>query len=117
MKNGMYYEDDCNVWYKDNVIHRDDDLPAIKSPDGVQMWYKNGLLHRDNDLPAITCWQYMQWYRNGLVHREKGPAMIKREGPEYWFINGKDITVQVTNKNNWREWSLSDFIKFKLKFL
>lgn len=117
MKNGMYYKNDRNIWYKDNIVHRDDDLPAVVFKDGDKIWYKNGLIHRDNDLPAIVSKAGEQWFRNDLKHREKGPAVITNYGKEYWFINGKDITDQVTNKNNWREWSRSDFIKFKLKFL
>jgi hypothetical protein len=39
-----------------------------------QYWYRDGLLHRDNDLPAITLnhGMGMYWYRDGVLHRDNG---------------------------------------------
>jgi hypothetical protein len=42
---GIYY-------YRCSKLHRDDE-PAVTKFDGTKMWYKDGLLHRDNNLPAV----------------------------------------------------------------
>ena len=44
--------------------------PVIKD-NGDQYWYQNDLIHRDNDLPAIVCANGNKfWYKNGLMHQE-----------------------------------------------
>ena len=54
------------IWYKNGLIHRDNDLPAIMYISGSQYWYKNGLQHRDNDLPAVIYYDGEQkWYKDG----------------------------------------------------
>jgi antitoxin component YwqK of YwqJK toxin-antitoxin module len=40
-------------WYKNDKLHRDNDMPAMIIHNGTQEWYQNGQLHRDNDLPAV----------------------------------------------------------------
>ena len=51
--NGCVESLSVKKWYKDGVLHRDNDLPAIEFANGNKEWYQNGNLHRDNDLPAI----------------------------------------------------------------
>lgn len=46
------------VWYMDNEIHRDCDLPAIIEyhPDGTikrNTWFQSGMVQRDGNLPAM----------------------------------------------------------------
>lgn len=80
-----------DVWYlKNNIIHREGDLPARESKDGGQ-WYKNGLVHRDDDLPASTSSDSKAWYKNGLCHRENDlPAQITGNGrTKSWYKEGK----------------------------
>lgn len=80
-----------DTWYlKNNVIHRDDDLPAREYPDGG-VWYKNGEIHRDGDLPASISSGNKSWYKNNLCHRDNDlPAQIIREGEILiWFKHGK----------------------------
>ena len=119
------------VWRDENFqISRSDDLPSIIKYDRldkekVQEWYKNGVLHRDNDLPASIeinsfgnktkkwyqhgtlnkifiyhdCYNYEekiseQWFKNGELHRDEDlPAMTTYRGrqinEEGWYQNGK----------------------------
>jgi hypothetical protein len=80
------------IWYKDGVRHRDDDLPAIIQSNGTKKWYKNGKQHRDNDLPAVIEKNgTKRWYKDGKQHRDNGPAIIFAKGVEHWFKNGVKI--------------------------
>ena len=27
-------------------------------------------------------------YKNGVLHREDGPAVVKEDGSEYWYLDG-----------------------------
>lgn len=107
-----------NSFYKNNILHRDGDLPTIILNDDdevIKKWYKDGLLHREGG-PAV---QYgasrALWYKEGKIHRENGPAILeilpngtlqqewlihdryhRDDGParifekkEEWWINGK----------------------------
>ncbi len=97
IKNGLIInENGTKCWYKDNKLHRDDNLPAIEYNNGKKEWYQNGKLHRDNDLPAAEWSNGEQWfYQNGQLHRENGlPAIIHPDGiKEYWEY-GKGITQE-----------------------
>lgn len=80
-----------DTWYlKNNIIHRDGDLPARESKNG-NTWYKEGLIHRDNDLPAIMSLDGNSWYKEGLCHRDNDlPAQIVRDGEKQsWYKEGK----------------------------
>ena len=57
------------IWYKDDKIHRDNDLPAVILPDGTQYWYKDGKRGRANDLPAV----------------------IYADGSQEWYVDGRCI--------------------------
>lgn len=80
-----------DTWYlKNNIVHRDGDLPA-REFEGGGVWYKNGEIHRDNDLPAMIESDTKAWYVNNLCHRDNDlPAMIIRDGEiQAWFKHGK----------------------------
>ena len=55
-----------------------------------QKWFKNGLLHRDNDLPAlIDVYGGHYWFKDGILHRDNNlPAIIYGNGNKEWWING-----------------------------
>jgi len=44
-----YFSDDSGIF----IQHSFDDEPAIIWSGGTKYWYKDGLLHRDNNLPAL----------------------------------------------------------------
>lgn len=86
-------EDD--VWYlKNNIVHREGDLPARETKDGA-MWYKNGLVHRDGDLPSYVNSYSKAWSKNGLDHRDGDlPAKIIRDDEsQFWYKEGKKHRV------------------------
>jgi hypothetical protein len=106
------------VWYQNNMIHRDNDLPAIiKLNNNIivnQEWYKDNKLHRDTlrlpgsasepdtslDNPALIINNIKaqiireEWYINGMLHRDNdNPAVITMDydlniGKKYWYKNG-----------------------------
>jgi len=53
--------------------------------DGTQSWYKEGVLHRDGDQPAIICWNGTRiWYKEGWLHRDGDKlAIIEADGSQY----------------------------------
>lgn len=52
-----YIREDRTVYFKNNIVHRDDDLPAeiFKESEDYKVlyYYKNGKIHRDDNKPAI----------------------------------------------------------------
>ena len=96
-KPAVIVADSTLVWFKNGQIHRDGDKPAVIWADGTLVWFKNGQYHRDGDKPAqIGMTGYLGWYKSGLQHRVTGPAVIySKKKREYW-INGINITNEVT---------------------
>jgi len=88
-----------DTWYlKNNIIHRDNDLPAVIIRDGKkQIWFKNGLKHRLGK-PAIISQafsydlSYEEWWIEGQKHREDGPAVTFSSGNKEYWLNGVEIT-------------------------
>ena len=77
-------------WYKNNVIHRDGDLPATiyslyKNNEHGQEWYQHGNLHRDNDLPAIIRMKpdgtivSQSWYKNDEEYIPNKPIIEEKK--------------------------------------
>src|SRR5205085_11526473 len=46
-------EKKTKTYYRNGMIYRDNDLPAIEYHNGSKKWYKNGKVHRDDDKPAM----------------------------------------------------------------
>jgi len=74
-----YYTKIGYISYKDGklIYHSFDDEPAMIYDNGTKYWYKDGLLHRDNNLPAIIysdgdCGYYKNenryWFINGTEY-------------------------------------------------
>ena len=105
-------ENQIQIWYKEGLIHRDDDLPAVISEDNTEWnirtctyirfenifsvdiykskkyWYKKGRLHRDNDLPALCSNGTQEWYINGKLHRDGDlPAIVYQNGNQKWQLS------------------------------
>ena len=87
-------------WYKNGLLHRDNDLPTVIESNGDQFWYQHNLLHRDNDLPAIILNDGTQyWYQHNLLHRDNDlPAVIWWDGDQFWYKNGIKYIPLKTNK-------------------
>jgi hypothetical protein len=70
-------------WYRNGLLHRDGDKPAVISIDKdtgdvIQEWWYNGVRHREHDKPAIKNSQLKlkEWWYNGIRHRENDKPSI-----------------------------------------
>lgn len=81
----------ARVWFKNEHIHRDDDLPAVVWDNGGEEWYQDGKLHRDGDKPAVVGADgARQWWKHGKPHRKANfPAFILANGIEVYFRHGE----------------------------
>jgi hypothetical protein len=71
-------------------LHSIDDFPAVQKTDGTKVWYKNGIIDREENKPAvISAYGVQQFYQNGVLHRNDLPAEIHPNGTRKWFLNGK----------------------------
>ncbi len=80
-------------WCRDGKRHRDNDLPAIITHGGSKCWYRNGLQHRDGDLPAVD-WpgKGKSWWKNNVRHRDNSlPAVERCNGNNEYWVNGIKI--------------------------
>jgi hypothetical protein len=83
-------------WYKNRLLHRDGDLPALILADGSQEWYCNGLRHRNCDLPAVIATKTSMWnggcefwYKHGKLHREGDlPSVDWHSTHQLWYKEG-----------------------------
>ena len=67
-------------------------MEYVKKYWGNTEYYKNGVLHRDGDLPAvISARGDLEYYKNGRRHRDNGPAVIRKNGVCSWYKNGVHI--------------------------
>ena len=100
-------KDGTKEWYKNGILDRDNDLPAIECTYGLKKWYKNGQLHiiessdgskfwykdgerhRGGDFPAVELYNgTKEWYREGKYHRDGDlPAVVYADGTKEWYIN------------------------------
>ena len=103
------------TWYKDDMRHRDGDLPAIIYASGNQFWYKDGMRHRDGDLPAIIFASgAQQWFKDGKLHRDGDLfAIIYASGGRAWYKDGvyhRDVGpayVSATNRYEFSEYGVA----------
>jgi hypothetical protein len=92
-------------WYAYGKLHRNHDRPARITHFGeCKDWYQHGRLHRDGDKPASIILYYKResgefaWYQHGRLHRDSDkPAVITNTKAEWW-IKGKLIKEEKTNK-------------------
>jgi hypothetical protein len=67
-------------WYKDQKLHREDDLPAILYSDGHRSWYKNNELYRINgQAPAIGADGIKIWYVAGCYYTKNSVWNINED--------------------------------------
>lgn len=77
---------DCDkIWYENGLKIRE------VLADGTKKYYKNNQLHRDNDLPAVDGPDIQEWYRHGKRHRDGGKPAIIKPGIKHWYINDQWI--------------------------
>jgi antitoxin component YwqK of YwqJK toxin-antitoxin module len=92
-------------WYLDDKIHRQVNLgPALiyYYPNGQIMreeYYWDDVLHRPEELgPARICYNtdgtkdVEEWYLNDQIHRIHGPAIVKSNGKQKYYLHDKKMT-------------------------
>ncbi len=82
---------DYSYWYKNGILHSENDQPAIMYQNGVtRYWYKDGIFHREGDKPAVVRQNGDQhWYKDGKLHRENDkPALVRQNGDQHWYNDG-----------------------------
>ena len=64
-------------------------MSYVKNYWGNTEHYKNNVLHRDEDLPAVIFARGdLEYYKYGKRHRNNGPAVIRACGTCSWYKNG-----------------------------
>lgn len=91
----------------------DDDQPMV-TPRGTKQWFnKKGQLHRIGGPAVIRADGAEEWYLNGNMHRDDGPAVIEPNGYEAWY---KDDKMHRTDgpARTWpdgqQDWALKGFV-------
>jgi antitoxin component YwqK of YwqJK toxin-antitoxin module len=65
--------------------------PSIILKDGTKIWFKDGLIHRDGDEPAVKYSSGEGYYKQGLLHRTDGPAFEDLDGVLRYYFEGKEF--------------------------
>lgn len=68
----LKYEDGSVEYYRNGLLHRDNDLPAIVSVNGHKEWYIDGVNVRKNkSLPVVIYSDGMYEYTKNNVSRKR----------------------------------------------
>jgi hypothetical protein len=88
-----YHDADGNdIWYFEGKIHRPGGEPAFIGRNGDRGWYENGVPHRAGGLPALAFANAdREWFEKGERHREDGPAVMRGNGHEEWWVRGRQL--------------------------
>jgi hypothetical protein len=80
----------AEAWYKDNKLHRENDLPAVIHSSGTKVWYKEGQRHRENNLPAVVYFDGYEeyWLNDKQISKEE---VMKKK---YSIEDIKNMTIQ-----------------------
>jgi hypothetical protein len=74
---------------KNNILHRENDKPAIIAKNGSMAWFLNGKYRRQNSYPNLIWNNNQYWIKDNNLHREDGPAIIYSNGDKIWYYHGK----------------------------
>jgi len=72
-----------------DIIHSEDDKPAIESDNGKQ-WVQNGYLHRDGNFAVINGSRTEFWFY-GVLHNLSGPAVQEYGVNAQFWIDGQMV--------------------------
>jgi hypothetical protein len=71
--------------------------PAVIDTDRFQKWYQNDQLHRLDGPAILQADGAQEWWQNDQRHRLDRPAVIYPKGRQFWFIQGKNMTDEITS--------------------
>ena len=81
-------------------------MEYVKEYWGNTEYYKNGVLHRDGDLPAVISSRGdLEYWKNGKRHRDNGPAVIRKNGVCSWYKNG--VHLVTCQYRRWKSFRMS----------
>jgi hypothetical protein len=67
------------TWMQAGKAHRENDQPALSSPDGSKFWLINGKLHRDSGQPAsIYADGSKVWWENGIRIKRLSATVVNK---------------------------------------
>jgi hypothetical protein len=93
-ENGNYFWETCgqDPQTKEfrNLLHRNNDAPAVILSEGRLQWCQNDVFHRENKPAHICKCGTQMWFIHGLKHRNGMlPAHVQlNDGLVFWYRNG-----------------------------
>jgi hypothetical protein len=83
--------DGTERWLKNGVLHREDDLPAVRWLTGSMEWWVNGNRHRTNGKPAYITIGRREWWETGERHRDKDLPAVEDDNlcQHQWFVRNQ----------------------------
>lgn len=99
--NTVEYSEGITSHFRDGVLHRDNDQPAVVWDDGSREWWVHGKRLRWNPThpTEIRCNPVTKNYEiagsriwhnpEGLIHRISDPAVIHVDGTKEWWVSGQ----------------------------
>jgi hypothetical protein len=66
MRQGKIVEPTSTRWYKDDKLHRDNDLPAIEYHNGRKVWIQNGKWHRVSGPAVVRLHDIVEYWVNDI---------------------------------------------------
>lgn len=90
-------------WWFHGMRHRED-KPAIEYEDGSKEWWFHGMRHREKNKPAVIRYHYSFQMQGSIIeeeywvydkkHRDNGPAVIRADGTNEWWLYGKKLKIK-----------------------
>lgn len=61
----LHLKTDKNGFIRENVT----EMVTLRLYADTKIWFKNGLIHRDGDKPALISSVFQTWYKDGVFYR------------------------------------------------
>lgn len=72
---------------------------TIRFTDNSIVWFLNDRIHRNKDLPAVEFFNGSKfWHQHSLKHRIYGPARMFAGGEKDYWITGQLVTYKTWKK-------------------
>jgi hypothetical protein len=92
MKNGRYIgQDGHEIWYKNNLLHREDGPAYIDFGAKMQSWWKDGMRHREDGPSILFLNKKFSMWLNGRIVIDDTPSGICTKMINFLFHTIKEI--------------------------